>query len=152
MNSRLRCLLALALISIAATKAFAYGDNFSCPIGARGACLSFGEIVCRSGAQCVEQNSTCFRAKTCGFSNDFVCKSDFDNLASSCRNMQNDYNDIAGKLRRLQYKCSDQQSDYQSLVDEVERLMQERSELLLCISSRSEAASCVHFLGCSVCG
>lgn len=147
MDSRFGVLTLMVLVALSGLgqgQAHAYGNDFSCPVGTDGACLSFGEVVCRSGAKCVEQSATCFSTYTCGLSNEFVCKSDFEDLASSCRRLQTDHEELSSNNERLRNACTDLQSDYNTLVDEIERIRQTHSNLLRCLASSRDSSSCIN--------
>lgn len=101
---------------------FAYGTDFSCPFGTNGACLDFGDKVCSRSAKCVDDDAACFSAYTCGFGNEFVCKSEYEDLVNEYDDLVRRHNDLVDELARLQRKQSDVESciSYSSSLDEAQ--------------------------------
>lgn len=78
----------------------AAAQNFSCPIGKRGACLDYNDNVCDGwNAKCVKKDAQCFDSYTCGYGG-FVCKSDMDNLGTKAKKMASNYDDFRSCISR----------------------------------------------------
>lgn len=78
----------------------AFGGDFTCPYGKDAACLDYGDKVCSSRAQCVSQDAVCFDSYSCDYKG-FVCKSDMENLARQCDEVQSAGKEILEKYNRL---------------------------------------------------
>jgi hypothetical protein len=99
------------------SEALAYGNDFSCSYGKRGACLDYGDKVCSVTAKCVNNDAVCFNSNTCGYGG-FVCKSklddlttEYDGLLSKCQNIAREHDDLVDEynelLRNYKFKVSE---------------------------------------------
>ena len=63
-----------------------------------------------------------FSAYTCGFGNEFVCKSEYEDLVNEYDDLVRRHNDLVDELARLQRKQSDVESciSYSSSLDEAQ--------------------------------
>ena len=111
----------LATIVAFTLVASAYGEDFSCALGRRGACLSYGDTVCSSAGKCVQQDAICFQPYTCGFGG-FVCKSklddvvdEYNSLADTNRSLVADYNDLTERFNALLRTSKSLSDDYDEL-------------------------------------
>lgn len=77
----MRVLLVIVLIATSAVPVLA--QSFSCPIGSKPACLSYGDKV-------VDSDAKCFNGYTCDF-NGFMCKSDHDEYVKKAVQLLNAY-------------------------------------------------------------
>ncbi len=160
----LRILMAFCVIGPTAY-ALAYEEVFSCPLGSRGSCLSYGEQICSSYGKCVDSSAVCFSAFTCDHKG-FLCKSEYDDLVddynrlgSKRKVLENSYNDLVYTHNQLRDSYERLQSDYNELVDShnqvlrnyndlvsvYERLVADHSQLGYCIDRSStvrEAQAC----------
>ena len=107
----------------------AWGENFSCSYGKRGACLDYGDKVCSSYAKCVDDNAICFAQYTCGFGGGFVCESKYDDVVGKHNDTINEYNALARKYRNLASDYDDLQNEKSNLEYTVNRLRREKSDL-----------------------
>jgi hypothetical protein len=85
---------------LALSPLLATAQNFSCGIGDRGACLGYGDTVCSSSGQCVDQNAACYDRYQCNYEG-FTCKSNvtecvdtYDDLLRTHYRLVDDYNDV----------------------------------------------------------
>jgi hypothetical protein len=93
----MRLLLSAVLLLAPVTSASA--ENFSCSFG-RGACLDYGDTVCSSLGKCVDQSAQCFSSYTCNYQG-FVCKSDFDDLQRTAKQIALDYDALVVKAEAI---------------------------------------------------
>ena len=73
---------------------FSYSETFSCNYGTRAACLDYNSKI-------VDSDSTCFSKYTCGFSNDFVCADDYNDLTNKYNNLVNEYDELVSEYNNL---------------------------------------------------
>lgn len=79
----------------------ASAQNFSCPIGKRGACLDYNDNVCdRWSAKCVKKDAQCFDSYTCGYGG-FVCKDKLDNAIIEYENIRSQYNTLVNDYNSM---------------------------------------------------
>jgi hypothetical protein len=119
-----------AVLALLTAQHEAMAEDFSCRMGTRGACLSYGDSVCPNRAKCVDKNAQCFESYTCGYGG-FVCKNEIDELARKCQTIASDYDDLA--------------AEYKDLLDEHTKLRRRLSDMQLCLASASslnEATYC----------
>ena len=93
----IRAAILLGVLSMATP---AMGQSFSCNIGARPACLGFGETVCSSSGMCVNQNAVCFDRFQCNFEG-FTCKSNVTDCADRYERLLRDHNSIVNVYNDL---------------------------------------------------
>ena len=98
-----------------------WSGDFSCPLGTDGACLDWGDKVCSSFSKCVDKNASCFSEYTCGFQNEFVCKSDLDAVVTK-------YDELVRKFNRLV-------NEHDELIRKFNRLVDKHDELETCVST-----------------
>lgn len=94
----------------------ANADSFSCSFGQRAACLDFEDKVCGSFAKCVRSDATCFDSNTCGYKG-FICKASYDDLATKCKKIASDYDDLLDKYNGLVDRYNNTQSNLTNLRD-----------------------------------
>lgn len=104
----------LTLLILVLQFLFGYGDSFSCPYGTQAACLDYSDKVCSSTAKCVDRSAVCFDSYTCNYKG-FICKSKFDNLASTCQDLQDEYNSLVNKYNDLKEDAENLLSKYDDL-------------------------------------
>ena len=76
-------------------------QNFSCRIGTRGACLDYGDTICSSSGQCVDQNAECFDRYQCDFEG-FTCKSNVTECASQYDDLARRHNELVDEFDEMQ--------------------------------------------------
>jgi hypothetical protein len=111
-------------------------QSFSCSVGARPACLGYGDKM-------VSSDSTCFSSFTC--SGDFVCQSDLQDVIYKNSNLIDKYNELVRK-------CNDKNDTIQDLLDVNEQALRKArdnkskyDDLSLCIlysSNHEDAKNC----------
>jgi len=123
---------------------FGFGNDFTCPYGKQGACLDYGEIVCRSGSKCVSEYAICFDSNTCNFKG-FVCKSELDEVIESYDSLVSKYNNLQYNYKELQYNYENLQSNFENLEHDQMQSKSNYENLKDCIDSSdnfSEAKDC----------
>ena len=115
LHRRLRPLFAVLALVFCANGAQA--QNFSCRIGTSAACLGYGDTICSSSGQCVDQNAACFDRYQCDYEG-FTCKSNvtdlartYDSLLLTHNELVEDYNRLLRDHRNLEAAARDVVSD-----------------------------------------
>ncbi|PHR29466.1 MAG: hypothetical protein COA36_04150 [Desulfotalea sp.] len=130
----------MALLSIVhgfCSEAHAYGNNFSCSYGKRGACLDYGDKVCSSSSKCVSSDAVCFDSYQCGYGG-FVCKSKLDDLAVG-------YDHLVSNFKNVASERDDLVDDYNNLLRKYKSKVSEYDDFESCVryaSTLDEARYC----------
>lgn len=113
-NSNSTIWLTLLMAFAFAPNVPAYGDSFSCSYGKKAACLDYGDKVCSSLAKCVSNDAVCFNSYTCDY-NGFICKSEYNDLLSKCKNISTEHDDLVDEYNNLLRKYKIVVSEYEDL-------------------------------------
>ncbi|ESY56615.1 MULTISPECIES: hypothetical protein [unclassified Mesorhizobium] len=127
--------LAILVLCLCALPAAA-GQSFSCSFG-EPACLDYGAVVCKSGAQCVARDSVCFDSYTCDYKG-FVCRSQFDKAVE-------EIDDKVTKFNALLATFNDLKTDYETASSQLSRTQTSADELVSCVrraTTLDEAQRC----------
>ena len=127
----------IAILLIASTNTFSFGNDFSCSYGKQGACLDYGDKICSSLAKCVSNDAVCFESYTCGLDG-FICKSKYDDLS-------NEYDNLLNKCKNIATKHDELVDEYNILLNELRSAVSEYEDLESCVSYSStldEAKGC----------
>ncbi len=96
-------------------------QSFSCRIGTKASCLSYGETICSSSGKCVQSDATCFSSYTCNYEG-FTCKSNltecfdaYDNAVADNNVLVDDYNELLSQTKSLKVILEDTQDDLSAL-------------------------------------
>ncbi|ACM03923.1 hypothetical protein [Cereibacter sphaeroides] len=132
----IRAVILLGVLSMATP---VMGQSFSCSMGARPACLGFGETVCSSSGMCVNQNSACFDRYQCNFEG-FTCRSNltecvdrYERLLREHNDLVRDYNALLADHRTLLSTHNDLVDEYNQNLAITRRLRSELADVETCL-------------------
>ncbi|MCK0097614.1 hypothetical protein MWU60_18710 [Yoonia sp. F2084L] len=138
--SRILLTLSLVLFTLPA-----FGQNFSCSIGTRPSCLGFGDTVCSSSGQCVDQAAQCFNRYQCNFegftckSNVTACVNDYDDLLRTHNTLVDDFNGLLQERDRLR----DDLREMLNVVRDLEEDLENVQSCLIFASTFEDAQFCM---------
>lgn len=96
------------------------GQSFSCSFG-EPACLDYGAVVCKSGAQCVARDSVCFDSYTCDYEG-FACKSKLDDAVEAYDTQRGNYNELVDKFNSLNSSYEEARTDLEAAQSKARRV------------------------------
>jgi hypothetical protein len=99
---------------LADSVSMASAQGFTCRAGTSPSCLSYGETICSSRGQCVDQDAVCFDQFQCNYEG-FTCKSNLTECGRDYDNLVNDHNALVDRYNGLL-------ADYEEAIDDMNEL------------------------------
>lgn len=94
---QLRFIAALCLVTFGSS---ATAQGFTCRGGTQPSCLNYGDTVCSSTGQCVDQNAACFDRYQCNYEG-FTCKSNVTECVDTYQDLLRTHNDLVSDYNAL---------------------------------------------------